>query len=331
VTGTVTHVATGFHFPAVVGDFNRVLIHAFNSAATDVSISYATLKPGAQLAVTVYITPAPAVDPTSAAEAKSCDQQFAAMDGRITKVHPEARQLVLGKVRSPSPEYVGTGRQVIYDYEDVFYGQKQTLRSETDLYCYVGGNWLIAYRATAPVKVNYAPLLASFMRNLAWPPPGSGKPVPGAAAAPVPASAPTPAVAAASRPPVAKAAPAVPVLAAEGNRVLVRLKAGKTQVALAGLVVSGSEADLARFESAASQLGVDARRMTENGKTESIASLLKPQIKLADASDLYRHARDGKFGKVKLEVMLLPPGSSGEERDLLSRAAIVPASAIDSF
>ena len=71
--------------------------------------------------------------------------------------------------------------------------------------------------------------------------------------------------------------------------------------------------------------------MTEGGKTESIASLLKPEIRLADATDLYRHARDGKFGKLKLEVMLLPPTATGDERELLSQAAIVPATAIEAF
>jgi hypothetical protein len=327
---TMTHLATGFHFPPEVAGFERVSVQAFNGAATDVSISYASLTPGAQLAVTVFVTPAPAVQASSAAEAQSCDQQFAAMDRRITKLHPDARQLVVGNVRSPSPQYAGTGKQVIYDYDDVFYGQKQTLRSETDLYCYVGGNWLVAFRATAPVKVDYAPKLASFMRALAWPSPGMGRPVSQAPApppSPVPAPVP-PRSAMASAPIVTAPTVAAPI---PGNRVLVRLKAAKQQAALAGLVVTGGDADLQRFETAASQRGVSARRMTEGGKTESIASLLKPEIRLADATDLYRHARDGKFGKLKLEVMLLPPTATGDERELLSQAAIVPATAIEAF
>jgi hypothetical protein len=93
----------------------------------------------------------------------------------------------------------------------------------------------------------------------------------------------------------------------------------------------GSEADLARFEAAASEHGVDARRMTENGKTQSIASLLKPQITLAAATDLFRNTRDGKYGKVTLELLLMPPDAKGEERDLLSRAPIYPASAVETF
>jgi hypothetical protein len=230
------------------------------------------------------------------------------MDRRFTQSHPGARQLVRGNVRSPSPQYAGTGRQIIYDYEDVFYGQKQTLRSETDLYCYVGGNWLIAFRSTAPVKVDYAPRLATFMRLLSWPAPGSGRPV--AELAPPQ--------------PVANAAPV-----AQSNRVIVKVRAGQTRAALAGLIVSGSDADLARFEAAASQHGVDARRMTENGRTQSIASLLKPQISLADATQLFRSVRDGKYGKVSLEVLLIPPEANGEERDLLSRAPIYPVSAIE--
>ena len=113
------------------------------------------------------------------------------------------------------------------------------------------------------------------------------------------------------------------------NRVLVRLKSEKTKATLAGLVASGSDQDLERFETAASMRGVEAHRLTENGKTESIASLLKPTIRVADAADLLRDARKGKFGKLALEVMLLPPGSAGEERDLLGRAAIVPAEALE--
>jgi len=61
---TLTHIATGFRFPGAVGGFNRVSINAFNSDATDVSISYAALSQTSSVAVTVYITPAPAVDPT---------------------------------------------------------------------------------------------------------------------------------------------------------------------------------------------------------------------------------------------------------------------------
>lgn len=298
---TVTHIATGFHFPSVVDGFNRVSINAFNSTATDISIGYASLVRGAQVAVTVYITPAPQVTATSAAQAQSCDKQFEAMDRRFSQTHPGARQLVRGDVRSPSSQYAGTGRQVIYDYEDVFYGQRQTLRSETDLYCYVGGNWLIAYRSTAPVQVDYAPKLATFMRQLAWPAPGSGKPVTDTA----------------------------PANDATSNRVLVKVRSTRQQVALAGLIATGSDADLARFEAAASQHGVDARRMTENGKTQSIASLIKPQITKADATDLYRSARDGKYGKLSVELMLMPSDFVGEERDILSRAPIYPASAVE--
>jgi len=301
---TITHLATGFHFPSVVDGFNRVSIKAFNSVATDISIGYASLTRGSQVAVTVYVTPAPQVTATSAAQAQSCDKQFEAMDRRFTQTHPGARQLVRGDVRSPSLQYAGTGRQVIYDYEDVFYGQRQTLRSETDLYCYVGGNWLIAYRSTSPVQVDYAPKLATFMRQLVWPAPGSGQPVADAVSS-------------------GNAAPS--------NRVIVKVRAGQQQVALAGLVVTGSEADLARFEAAASQHGVNARRMTENGKTQSIASLLKPEITKADAADLFRSTRDGKYGRLTLEILLMPPEFIGEERDILSRAPIYPASAVEEF
>jgi hypothetical protein len=171
------------------------------------------------------------------------------------------------------------------------------------------------------VRVDYAPKLTSFMRSLAWPAPGSGRPV--AEAAPAPAPAPAPA----SQQPVA----AAETSGAQSNRVLVRVRSSQQQVAIAGLVVMGSDADLSRFEAAASQRGIDARRMTENGRTQSIASLLKPEITLANATDLFRSTRDGKFGKITLEVMLMPADVVGEERDLLSRAPIYPASALENF
>lgn len=177
----VVHNGTGFRFPPSVDGFNRVSMQFFNEAATDISVAYASLTPGSPVTVTVYVTPAPSVDltgsnaATEAAQAKACGDQFNALDTRFKKLHPDARQLVLGDVRAPSPAFQGVGRQVVYDYEDMFYGQKQTLRSETDLYCYVNGDWSVAYRTVAPVSVDYAPKLAVFLQGLKWPQIGAGR------------------------------------------------------------------------------------------------------------------------------------------------------------
>ena len=58
---------------------------------------------------------------------------------------------------------------IVFSFSGVFRGKKQPLRSEADLFCYVGGKGLIAYRTTAPTAVRYEAELTALMQRLRWP------------------------------------------------------------------------------------------------------------------------------------------------------------------
>jgi hypothetical protein len=45
----------------------------------------------------------------------------------------------------------------------------QEIRSEAHLYCYVGGDWLVKYRVSAPVAVETGGPVEAFIRDGPWP------------------------------------------------------------------------------------------------------------------------------------------------------------------
>jgi len=165
--GTYMHPGTGFQFPAVVGEFQRAQIEKYNSEETDVGVGYNLYSGEKQIAVTVFVYPAPAVQ--DAAKPAACADQFRSMKSDIEKAHPGARLVAETMVRSPMPARSETGQKAVYDFNGIFAGTEQPLQSEADLFCYVSGPWFIAYRTTAPAKLNYEPDLARLERELPWP------------------------------------------------------------------------------------------------------------------------------------------------------------------
>ena len=87
--GPYVHVGSGFRFPKAVGEFTRVKITEYNAAATDVSVGYNQDLPGKQIAVTVYVYPAPNV--LGPAQDEACSDQFRSMKAEIESAHAGAR------------------------------------------------------------------------------------------------------------------------------------------------------------------------------------------------------------------------------------------------
>lgn len=175
-SGTYVHQATGFTFPPTLGKFKRSAVTEFNSDATDVSAGYDLVDPQNPVAITIYVYPAPRItsigSPQSViddAQEHMCSKQFQSVKSDIERAHPGARLVSEGPIPSPSETHKNVGKKAVYDFQGVFAGREQPLRSEADLYCYVGGPWLIAYRSTSPVNAQYQPALANLMHNLAWP------------------------------------------------------------------------------------------------------------------------------------------------------------------
>lgn len=170
------HRGSGFIFPAAAGDYQRTGLIEYDVAATDVSAGYQTMTPGRETVMTIYVYPAPEVPAeTRAAEIdavqdKLCADHFEDIKAGIVQSHPGAVLIEEGRTTSPAPgSFAHAGRRAVFGFSSAFRGKEQPLRSEADLFCYVGGKWLIAYRTTAPTAVRYEAELAALMQRLRWP------------------------------------------------------------------------------------------------------------------------------------------------------------------
>ncbi|MDQ0474452.1 hypothetical protein [Labrys wisconsinensis] len=174
--GTYVHQGSGFAFPEAVGGFQRTGITVFNDGATDVGIGYETGAAGRTIVTTVFVYPAPATAETAssraateAARSRACAEHFVEIKAGIETLHPGARLIREGAVASPSPAHAKPGLRAVFEFGQVLDGRRQTRRSEADLYCYFGGEWLVAYRTTASPGVRHEAALARLMRALTWP------------------------------------------------------------------------------------------------------------------------------------------------------------------
>ncbi|MBW8911472.1 MAG: hypothetical protein JF564_06225, partial [Sphingomonas sp.] len=125
--------------------------------------------------MTVYVYPAPEVPaktPVAAMKAvqdRLCADHFEGIKADIVQSHAGAVLIEESETASPAPaSFAHTGRRAVFSFTD-YRDKEQPLRSEADLFCYVGGKWLIAYRTTAPASVRYEAELAALMRSLHWP------------------------------------------------------------------------------------------------------------------------------------------------------------------
>lgn len=56
-----------------------------------------------------------------------------------------------------------------FRFRSPFDDKVQEINSEAHLYCYVGGDWLVKYRVSAPVAVDTRRAVESFIRQGPWP------------------------------------------------------------------------------------------------------------------------------------------------------------------
>ena len=174
--GNYVHSATGFTFPPALGVFKRSGITEYNSDKTDVSAGYDKVASGLSVATTVYVYPAPPLTSIGSPQAviddakeHLCAQVWEGIKSDIVRAHPDAELIALDQIPSPSSVFKQHGRKAIFRFTGNFGGSNQPLRSEADLFCYAGGNWLVAYRTTAPAGFDYSSDLGALMRDLRWP------------------------------------------------------------------------------------------------------------------------------------------------------------------
>ena len=172
VAGPYFHRPAGTVYPERIGDFQRSNLVRYDADGRDVSASYNLATEQGRLLITVYIYPAPQ---TASAEARAsaCAQEVEAANNSIAN-----------KLGNPAPDERGAafaaagvdrslGHRSVYRFSIPFDGRVQAIRSEAHLYCYVGGQWLVKYRVSAPVAVETKAAVETFIRTGPWPGRGS--------------------------------------------------------------------------------------------------------------------------------------------------------------
>jgi|GEM_PF-1996668 len=169
-SGPVPHAAAGATFPDRVGEFRRTSVVQYDSDGQDMSGSYNLVTPEGRLIVTVYIYP-PREEAAAAERAAACRREFDANVREISSV--KAYNDLRRDPPAPAPAVSGAAPELSHSttfrFRTAFDRPDQELQSSYRLYCYVGGRWLVKYRATSAEGYPAEQALEQFIRAGPWP------------------------------------------------------------------------------------------------------------------------------------------------------------------
>jgi hypothetical protein len=165
--GAYVHGPAQAVYPVQVGGFRRSDIYQYDSEGKDVSASYNLATPEGRLLITVYIYPAPPAAP--AERAGLCDQEFGVVGTVISGQHGNVAPSEQGAALRVKGVDKSLAHRSVYRFSAPFDDRVQEIRSEAHLYCYVGGDWLVKYRVSAPAAVETRGPVKAFIRDGPWP------------------------------------------------------------------------------------------------------------------------------------------------------------------
>ncbi len=166
--GPFRHVGSNTTFPERFGDFARARIVRYDDpAGEDISAGYSFAMPGARIAFTEYIYPAPTPTAELTRE-RLCRDEF---DGSTAEIDKHANSRRLGEPAAPAVSGVPSGltHRARYRFTLDVDGKPTTLQSQIVLYCYAGGNWFVKYRASSLPGADLDAALARFITSGPWP------------------------------------------------------------------------------------------------------------------------------------------------------------------
>jgi hypothetical protein len=170
--GTIAHAAADAHFPERVGEFRRGNVHQYDEAGRDISATYNLVRPTGRIVLSIYIYPASRLGQTDGAEQSRvalCGREFDGVRGAIEAQNAGALKLHQGTAPPVAGIEPGLSHRAVYRFTAPFDGERQEVRSEADLYCFVGSDWLVKYRITAPAGLDIDADLDRFIRTGPWP------------------------------------------------------------------------------------------------------------------------------------------------------------------
>lgn len=175
--GPVAHAAAGTSFAERVGAFRRVNVTRYDSGGRDISANYDLVRSDGRVRASLYIYPVEPDGvslPADATRADICDGEYSSLKQAIERQY-KGTALVEEGVAPPvagvDPRY---GHRSIHHFRGDIGGGVEDLRSESRLYCFVGGDWLVKYRISSSAGVDARAEIETFIRTSAWP--GRGGP-----------------------------------------------------------------------------------------------------------------------------------------------------------
>ena len=162
---------TGMRFPAEIANSVRHQVTRYAEDGSDTGIGYQVVKDGKMIAyVSMFFYPAPPIDSvTDGARARACKQVFEGIKGDVRSHDPSTRLVSEQDVPAPFPIFHAKGLRASFAGGSTsFDGKTQTVHDEAYLYCYAGGQWLIAYRATWPETYNASKEVNALIGAVTW-------------------------------------------------------------------------------------------------------------------------------------------------------------------
>lgn len=170
--GTVAHAAAATGFPERIGEFRRARVVQYDEAGEDIGASYNLASPEGRLLITVYVYPVPRGGPApvgTAARASLCQQEFDSTQQAMVTQHRDMSVVESGGADGLAGTEPQLSHRTVVRFQTPFDDRVQEVRSEARLYCFVGDNWLVKYRASSPTAVDAAAAIEAFIRAGPWP------------------------------------------------------------------------------------------------------------------------------------------------------------------
>lgn len=163
--GPYADAASGFTFPASIGDFVRTDLSKDRDHPGGTVAGYkAPPAKGGPIAV-IFIYPATWLD-RSPGTAASCNTEFQANKEAIALTRRSARQVSEHR-GALGPDAVAEMAE--FEYPHMFDGEVRPLSSRLYLFCMADTGWILKLRFSAPKGVDWARTLAPFERELTGP------------------------------------------------------------------------------------------------------------------------------------------------------------------
>jgi hypothetical protein len=180
VAGPYKHAPSGLTFPVAIGAFQRQGVLRAGDDRNEEVGNYTAIVSGARILANVHVLPAqelmsinstgkklPADDTLRGIRNQFCQKQYESAFPTLSKLSPSGAHVLqepTSFTHSGRP-YPGLKAYVVVSSPSAFGQSHPPLRSESHLFCFVGGRWYVRYGFTYPVSFDARAQVESFIHQ----------------------------------------------------------------------------------------------------------------------------------------------------------------------